>query len=140
MSLKRVRPDVLIVPPGLVLELFALARFAGKIGLQSESLRVLLALRRMRPDVPEFSSYAAMLMLELGHDGEARSLLDEYLASGFGECSLVLALLAYLHYRNHDPNWVSYARRSLEVAKQDGGGAHQSEVLALLPMEMLDEQ
>lgn len=137
MELRRARPDVLIVPPGLVLELFALARFAGKVGLSSESLRIFLALRKMRPDVPEFSSYAAMLLIEEGRFEDAKQTLEEYLSSGFDDCSLVYALLAYLAHKDHDPEWVTFGLRSMDVAKRDGGGAYQREVLASLPQQAL---
>jgi len=121
-----------------VLELFALARFAGRVSLSKEALRLFLALRRMRPDVPEFSSHAAMLMIEAGCYDDAGKVLEEFLASDFDDCSLVHALLAYLFFLSHDPRWVPHARRSVEVAKQDGGGAYQREALAFLPIEALD--
>jgi len=137
MALKRVSPKVLIVPPPLVLELFALARYAGSVGQHSCAIRMLLALRRLRPDVPEFSSYAALSMIEEGHLDEAKDLLEEYLDSGFDECSFVLSLLAYVRYNTNDPRWTSTARRAQDVALVDGGGASQRQVLSVLPMDSL---
>jgi len=133
--LRRAKPDVLIVPPGLVLELFSLARFAGQVGLVSEAIRIFLGLRRMRPDVPEFSSYPALLFSGDGNYAEAKQVLEEYIACGFDDCSLVYSLLGYICYVNHDPAWLSHAMRSIEVAKHDGGSTKQRELLALLPTD-----
>lgn len=133
MVLKRFRPNVLIVPSSLVLELFSLARFATTISKSESSAKILFALRRLRPDVPEFSSYYAMALMEEGRFGEATEILEEYLASGFDECSLVYSLLAYLRYKNHDPRWAAAARHAVELVALDGGSAYQRELLEALP-------
>ncbi|MEY3202709.1 MAG: hypothetical protein RIR70_2259 [Pseudomonadota bacterium] len=136
--LKRAKPEVLVVPPGIVLELFALARFASRVQCTGAGLQILIALRRMRPDVPEFSSYAAMAMIEGARFEDAIGLLEEYLASGFDDCSLVRVLLAYSYFKKDEPAWVLHARRSVELAFQDGGSSHQRDILALLPVDVMD--
>jgi hypothetical protein len=47
-------------------------------------------------------------------------------------------LLAYIYFKDHDPAWVRHARSSIEVAGLDGGSTHQREVLATLPVDVLD--
>ena len=140
LMLKRAAPNVLIVPPAVVLELFALARFAHKAGLLDDALRMLLALRRLRPDVPEFSSYSALVLMDEGRFAEAVKILEEYLASGFDDCSLVVSLLAYLRYKDHDARWRQAALRAAKLAEEDGGGPYQTEILASLPTWNLNDR
>lgn len=136
--MRRPNAAVLIVPPSILLELFALGRFAAKSGMHHEASAILRGLRGLRPDVPEFSAFLGVSLAELGSVSEAREALEEYLSSGGAMSSLVLSLEARLQFESNDPQWSQTAKIARDAFVEDGGGELQRQILSELPgMEML---
>lgn len=96
-------------------------------------MRILEAIRRLRPDISEFSSYYALALIEQGQWVEAREALEDFVESGGEESSLLSAILAKLLFFLGDPGWVKHATEARRLVVFDGGGAMQNEILQELP-------
>ena len=136
--MRRPNAAVLIVPPSILLEFFALGRFAARSGMHQEASSILRGLRGLRPDVPEFSAFLSVSLVELGLVADARQALEDYLSSGGALSSLVLSLEARLQFEANEPQWSQTAASAVDAFLEDGGGELQRQILSELPgMEML---
>jgi hypothetical protein len=133
MQLRRPQPLVLIVPPGLLVEFFSLARFAAKNGDPVMAGKILGALRQLRPDIPEFSAFFAFSLREQGNLFAAIDVLEEYVENQFESSSLVWAGLAKLWFDRGDIRWSMASKNAMLAAMSDGGGTIQVELLKDLP-------
>ena len=129
---------VLIVPPSILIEFFALSRLASNVSMHHEASAILRGLRGLRPDISEFSAFLCVSLVGLGSVAEAREVLDEYSSSGGATSSLVLSLEAKLQFESNDPQWSQTAKIARDAFVEDGGGELQRQILSELPgMEML---
>ena len=134
MSLKRPQPLVYVVPSGLLIEFFAVARLASRNEKHVQAAAILRGLRCLRPDVPEFSAYLSFSLRELGLYSESLVVLDEYAKSDFDPSSLVMSCLARYLYEGDDVSWLQVAEQASALMRAEGGGGEiQRELLKVLP-------
>lgn len=129
-------PKVLVLPSALLLELFALSRYASRFGNPADATKILSALRVLRPDIPEFSAFLALSLLDEGKSAEGLEILEAYRESGAEVSSLVFALLAKLRFERSDPDWFQAAVLAVRAAEIDGGGQIQDDLLSELPFDV----